>query len=187
MKILLISATLFILMGLATNSLTALSSNPFSTGSLQKEEAEEKSEAGEDKEKKESKEEGEEGEKGEEGEEGEENNRVGPDKAVQEVNANGFRLSPEAMTTVGVKFKPVENKTVTIEHKYLATSRDKGGVYRFRNGFFKFVPVIIRSTTKTEYIVESSELTSGDKIVTEGLGIISITDVFSTDTAEYGE
>lgn len=139
---------------------------------------------------KEGEEKGEEGHGEEKGEGGhgdhEESGRTGPDKAIQEAGPHGFKLSPEAVKTIGVKLIGVSGPTVTLPRIYLASSKDKIGVYRFRNGFFKFIPVTIRSSNTSDYVVASPELAPGDQVVTEGVGIVAISDVFSTDTAEYG-
>lgn len=111
---------------------------------------------------------------------------VGPGKAILEVNEEkGFRLSNEAMTTLGVKFKTVESSSPVINAATLVTSKNTIGVYRYREGFFKFIPVIIKQASKTEYSIETRDLRSGDQIVTDDVGLIAITDVYSTDTAEY--
>lgn len=112
---------------------------------------------------------------------------VGPGKAIEEVSeAKGFKLSPEAITTLKVQLQSIDKDQFAIKKDTLVTFQNKTGIYRFREGFFKFLPVTIMKQDKNNYFIQTSGFTTGDKIVTHPVGLIRITDVYSTDTAEYG-
>lgn len=112
---------------------------------------------------------------------------VGPGKAILEVSeAKGFKLSKEAFHALNVKFMDIEQDSIKIRKDVLVSYQNKTGVYRYRNEFFKFIPVTIKEQKQGQYFVQSPALQSGDKVVTSPVGLIRITDVYSTDTAEYG-
>lgn len=113
--------------------------------------------------------------------------KVGPDKAITEVNEEkGFKLSKEAFNSLDVKLQEVGINEISIRKSSLVTSKNKTGVYRYRDGYFKFIPVIIKRRDDSAYLIESRDLHPKDQIVRENVGLIAITDVYSTDTAEYG-
>lgn len=112
---------------------------------------------------------------------------VGSGRAILEVSeAEGFRLSKEAFQVLDIKFKDAEQDRIQIKKDVLVSYQNKMGVYRYRNEFFKFIPVTIKEQKQDQYLVQSPSLQSGDKVVTSPVGLIRITDVYSTDTAEYG-
>lgn len=112
---------------------------------------------------------------------------VGQGKAILEVSeAKGFKLSKEAFQALNVKFMNIEHDSIRIRKDVLVSYQNKTGVYRYRDEFFKFIPVTIKEQKQDQYLVQSPSLQSGDKIVTSPVGLIRITDVYSTDTAEYG-
>ncbi len=112
---------------------------------------------------------------------------VGQGKAILKVSEDkGFKLSEEAFKALDVKFMDIEKANFSITKNELVTYQNKMGIYRFRDGFFKFIPVTIKEQKKEQYLIHSPLLKEGDKIVTSPVGLIRITDVYSTDTAEYG-
>jgi hypothetical protein len=112
---------------------------------------------------------------------------VGRGKAILEVSKDkGFKLSKEAFKALDVKFMDIDKTNFSISKNELVTYKNKIGIYRFRDGFFKFIPVTIKEQKKEQYLIHSPLLTEDDKIVTSPVGLIRITDVYSTDTAEYG-
>lgn len=112
---------------------------------------------------------------------------IGKGKAIVEIDEKkGFRLSKEAIRTIGLKLKTVDSSSFNISKKALVTSKNKKGVYRFRAGFFKFLPAKIIKKLANGYTVKVNGVDFGDQIVINGVGILRVTDVYSTDKSEYG-
>lgn len=117
--------------------------------------------------------------------------RFGLGKAIQEVKeGKGFKLSKEAFKTLELGFHELRssgtNGSFQIPEAALVTTKNITGVYRFREDFFKFIPVSLRGNSDNLFNARTDELMAGDRIVVEGVGIITLTDVFSTDSSEYG-
>jgi hypothetical protein len=112
---------------------------------------------------------------------------MGKGKAIVEVDEKkGFKLSKEAIKTLKLKLNTVDGSKFSIAKKTLVASKDKKGVYRFRGGFFKLLPVKILKEENGTYQVEVKGVDFGDQIVVDGLGLLRVTDVYSTDKSEYG-
>ena len=112
---------------------------------------------------------------------------VGEGKAITAVDkVKGFKLSKEAIKTLGLKLQTVDGATFSISKKTLVTSKNKKGVYRFRGGFFKLLEAKILREEKSGYKVEVSGVDFGDQIVVNGTGLLRVTDVYSTDKSSYG-
>lgn len=112
---------------------------------------------------------------------------IGKGKAIEEVNEkNGFRLSKEAIKTLKLKLNTVDGSSFKISKKTLVASKNKKGVYRFRAGYFKFLPAKIIKELPDGYTVEVKGVDFGDQIVIDGVGLLRVTDVYSTDKSEYG-
>ena len=110
--------------------------------------------------------------------EGEEHHqeRAGKEKALAEVNEEkGFKLSPESVKAFGIETQAIDPKSPIIPKSSYVAIKNKKGIYLFRDGFFKFV----------EFSPKNFFL-PGDRVVTSGMGIIAITDVYSKDESEYG-
>ncbi|MEX0799177.1 MAG: hypothetical protein WD025_07015 [Bacteriovoracaceae bacterium] len=112
---------------------------------------------------------------------------IGEGKAIVEVDEEkGFVLSREARETIGVRLTPVNNNVFTIPKEALVVSQDKVGVYRQRSSFFKMIPVVVIKEEKDSYTVKVGELRAGDQVAIEGVGILRVSDIYSTDKSEYG-
>jgi hypothetical protein len=112
---------------------------------------------------------------------------VGKGKAITAVDkVKGFKLSKEAIKTLGLKLQTVDGSTFSVSKKTLVTSKNKKGVYRFRGGFFKLLEAKILREEKSGYKVEVSGVDFGDQIVVNGTGLLRVTDVYSTDKSSYG-
>lgn len=110
--------------------------------------------------------------------EGEEHHqeRAGKEKALTEVNEEkGFKLSPEAVRAFGIETQAIDAKNPIIPKSSFVAIKNKKGIYLFREGFFRFVEL----SPKILFL-------PGDRVVTSGMGIIAITDVYSKDESEYG-
>lgn len=112
---------------------------------------------------------------------------VGKGKAIEAVDENlGLKLSKESIKALGLKLQTVESDDFQISKTTLVTSKDLKGIYRFKAGFFKLIPVKSISENKEGYRVKVEGLEFGDQIVINGVGLLRIADVYSTDKSEYG-
>ncbi len=117
------------------------------------------------------------GSSGEHHSEGDEHNknRFGQEKAITDVDEqNGFKLSPESIKTMGIETRVIDVKGPQIPKSSFVSVKNKKGFYILRDGYFSFVE-----------LNSIRDLMPNDRVVTKGMGIIAITDVFSTDEAEY--
>lgn len=121
------------------------------------------------------------------GDHGDAGKAVGEGKAIVAVDElKGFKLSPEAIKALELKLTTVSGDEFTIKKSTLVASKNLRGVYRFRGGFFKLLEVKIISEAKKTYKVKVKGVEFGDQIVTDGLGLLRISDVYSTDKSNYG-
>ncbi len=113
---------------------------------------------------------------------------IGEGKAITEVDEErGFKLSKEAITSLGIKLKTITKfNHLLIAKKSLVTSKHEKGIYRFREGFFKFVSVKIIKEQGSGYLIQVDGLKAKDQIVISGIGLLRVSDVYSTDKSEYG-
>ena len=112
---------------------------------------------------------------------------IGKGKAIEVVDeVKGFKLSKEAIKSLKLKLKTVDGDEFEIEKTTLVTSKNVKGLYRFRGGFFKFLPVSLVKEKNGKYLVKVKGVDFGDQIVTNGVGLLRVTDVYSTDKSEYG-
>ncbi len=112
---------------------------------------------------------------------------IGKNKAITEVDEEkGFKLSREAIKSLSLKLKTVDSSTFEIEKSTLVSTKSIKGIYRFRAGYFKFLKAKIVKESKNGYIVSVLGVDFGDQIVTNGLGLLRVSDVYSTDKSEYG-
>ncbi|PIK13711.1 hypothetical protein [Halobacteriovorax sp. JY17] len=113
---------------------------------------------------------------------------IGEGKAITEVDEErGFKLSQEAITSLGIKLKTITKfNHLLIAKKSLVTSKSEKGIYRFREGFFKFISVKIIKEQGDGYLIQVDSLKAKDQIVVSGIGLLRVSDVYSTDKSEYG-
>lgn len=112
---------------------------------------------------------------------------IGERKAIKSVDETlGFKLSSEAMKTLEIQLIKIEKKEFTIDKAILVTSKSLKGIYRFRDDYFKFLPVILLKETNGKYLVSVEDIIPGDQIVTNGVGLLRVADIYSTDESEYG-
>ena len=112
---------------------------------------------------------------------------IGKGKAIVDVDEKkGFKLSKEAIKTLKLKLNTVDGSSFKIKKKTLVASKNKKGVYRFRAGYFKFMQAKIIKELPNGYMVEVKGVDFGDQIVVNGVGLLRVTDVYSTDKSEYG-
>lgn len=112
---------------------------------------------------------------------------IGKGKAITEIDeTKGFKLSKEAIKTLKLKLNTVDGDQFKISKDTLVLSKDNKGVYRFRGGFFKFLPAKIVKENKDEYLVKVDGVDFGDQIVVNGVGLLKVADIYSKDKSEYG-
>ncbi|OUR95445.1 hypothetical protein A9Q84_16565 [Halobacteriovorax marinus] len=112
---------------------------------------------------------------------------IGVGKAIIEVDeVKGFKLSPEAIKSLSIKLSKLDKLELKIKKSTLVTSKNVKGIYLFRAGFFKLLHVEIIKELRNDYIVKVSSILAGDQIVVGGVGLLRVTDVYSTDKSEYG-
>lgn len=122
-------------------------------------------------------------EAGEHGEHGEGAASVGPDKGILEKGPLGFRLSPEALKTIGPKTAPYSAAAIPCEA--VVSVKDGKFVFRSRDGWFKKVPIAVLSKTNGSCSVRTEELKSGDQIVTSQSGFLRIAEVLLEEGASH--
>lgn len=112
---------------------------------------------------------------------------IGKGKAIEVVDEKkGFKLSKEAIKTLKLKLQNVNGDEFEISKSTLVSSKSIKGVYRFRAGFFKLLSAKILKESKSGYKVKVAGVEFGDQIVINGVGLLRVTDVYSTDKSEYG-
>ena len=112
---------------------------------------------------------------------------IGKGKAIEVVDEKkGFKLSKEAIKTLKLRLQNVDGDEFEISKTTLVSSKSIKGVYRFRAGFFKLLNAKILKETKFGYKVKVAGVEFGDQIVINGIGLLRVTDVYSTDKSEYG-
>lgn len=120
-----------------------------------------------------------EGEKKDHGGDEEEAKNVGPEKGVTSFDEEaGFKISQEATKTFSIEKLSLNGSgpwTVPVS-AILFTSEDKS-VYRVRKDFFKRVDVQILRKDKNSAVIQSSDLASGDTLVTKGASSLRVAEL----------
>lgn len=112
---------------------------------------------------------------------------IGKGKAIEDVDEKrGFKLSKESIKTLKLKLQTVDSDEFEISKETLVTSKSLKGIYRFKGGYFKFLPLKLIKEVNGKYLVKVKGVDFGDQIVTNGVGLLRVTDVYSTDKSEYG-
>lgn len=113
-------------------------------------------------------------------EEGEvEAKNVGPEKGITSFDEDaGFKMSAEALKTFSVeKIKISGDGPWTVPASALLITGEVKSVYRVRDDTFKRIEVTVLTRSKTEVVVRAGEISSGDNIVTKGVGDIRVAEV----------
>ncbi|MFG1481765.1 hypothetical protein ABMA79_09120 [Halobacteriovorax sp. HFRX-2_2] len=103
--------------------------------------------------------------------------KTGEGKAITKVDEkHGFQLSHEAQKRLAIKTTSFEKGFYNIpDSAYVVVGKERA-LYRKREGFFKLID---------EHELTGS-FTKGDEIVISGIGLLRVSDIFSTDESEYG-
>ncbi|MFG1503962.1 hypothetical protein [Halobacteriovorax sp. ZH5_bin.2] len=103
--------------------------------------------------------------------------KTGEGMAITKVDKeHGFQLSKEAQKRLAIKTTLYKKSLKGIpDSAYVVVGKERA-LYRKRAGFFK--------------LIDEHELTGafvkGDEIVVSGIGLLRVSDIFSTDESEYG-
>lgn len=105
------------------------------------------------------------------------NERSGKDKAITEIDEHlGLKLSAQATARLKIKTVPFSGNLIGIkESSYVVIGKERA-LYRKRDGFYKLIDEHDFSTA----------FKPSDEIVIEGIELLRISDIFSTDKSEYG-
>ncbi|EQC46036.1 hypothetical protein [Bacteriovorax sp. Seq25_V] len=113
--------------------------------------------------------------------------KTGKNKAIQDVSEEkGFKLSNEAISSLKIELKTVTSKNIEISKSSLVQTKDKEGVYIYRNGYFKFHLIEAKEAHENKINIKIKNFQFGDQIVIKGIELLRVSDVFSTDKANYG-
>lgn len=118
----------------------------------------------------------------------EENSQVGTDKGITEATEeNGIKLSPEAEKNFEIE-KIAVNKDgkVSIHTDSIVTAGVEVNVFRYRNGFYKRIDFKKIAQTNQQITLTSKDLTTGDFVVTQGLGFLRIAEIAAFGGAPEG-
>lgn len=112
---------------------------------------------------------------------------IGLGKAIEEVSeAQGFRLSKDSLKVLDIGLMDVSGNRLKIKRDVLVVTRKDKGIYRFRDGFFKFLIASNIVSDGQDVSITVDDIKVGDQIATSKLDLIKVCDIYSTDSAEYG-
>lgn len=111
---------------------------------------------------------------------------VGPDKGITEKAEAGFKLSTEAIKTMEIKSVPYAGGNLNLPVKALVQIKDEKTVFRIRDGWIKRVSVQVLQKGTDSFSITSKSFRDTDQIVTEGVGFLRISEIFSEEGASHG-
>lgn len=110
---------------------------------------------------------------------------VGVGKAIEVVDEKkGFKFNAAAENLMHLKFMEITQLPLKVNKEALVIAKSEIGVYRARQSFYKFIA--LKKDSKGDYSLSKGEFEVGDKLVTAGLDLLRISDVFSQDKSDYG-
>lgn len=126
--------------------------------------------------------------KHDEHEQEEENSKVGPGKGIVKADEKlGFILSNEALKNFEVKTIKLEGTGpwgVPLSARML--SKEEINIYRVRNGFIKRIDFSLMEKKGSLIKIKSSDLQSGDEVITNGVGFVRIAELTAYGGAPEG-
>lgn len=99
------------------------------------------------------------------------------EEAHDEHGSAGFKLSAIAVKNFGLTYIDYKNSGTTIPTKTIFRSLSEVNLYRLRAGLYKRIDFKTLEKKKDGWIVISSDLASGDKIVIDGIGFLRIAEI----------
>lgn len=115
---------------------------------------------------------------------------VGPDKAVTAASKEeGIKLSDVAEKNIEIKTQAIAaaGRALSLPSSVLVYSQADVGIYRLRNGWFKFVSVKVLKKSSSSVTLESSEIKEGDSVVTSGADLLKLAELNVWSGGEGGE
>lgn len=104
---------------------------------------------------------------------------VGPDKAVTAASKEmGIQLSEKAIDALEIKTAPVKSgKDIELPDSALVLYQAESGIYVFRKGWFKLIPVHVLSKKPQTVRVDSSQIQTGDQVVVSGVPLLRVAEL----------
>lgn len=99
-----------------------------------------------------------------------------PQAAVEYSPEKGMRLTEPALRTLEVKTEPIgaQRERFQLPAGALLYSQDRVGVYRLREGWYKFIKVVLLGRPTARASVRTAELKAGDQVVTRGVALLRV-------------
>lgn len=101
-------------------------------------------------------------------------------KAVSETSSeNGFKLLPNALKNIGVVTGLIKTTSGihTVPKSALIHSLNQLVVYRFREGWFKLIPIKLVSTKLDQISFLCSDIRAGDEVAIKGGALLRVADM----------
>lgn len=106
------------------------------------------------------------------------NASVGPKMAVLEASRDkGFKLSEAAWKRLDIQISSLTSESFWIPSSALVYYQDQLGVFRFREGWFRLVPIKILSQSPEKVQIASGELQKEDAVATHGIGFLRVAEM----------
>lgn len=90
---------------------------------------------------------------------------------------DGFKLNSASFKTFGIKLVSFTSPKVILPTSAIYKGLNEVNVYRLRAGLYKRIDFKTLSQTKTEIHITSPELTSGDRVVVNGVGFLRMAEI----------
>jgi hypothetical protein len=110
---------------------------------------------------------------------------VGPDKGITEKAEAGFKLSPEAIKTMGIQTKNFSGGAFLVPAEAIVAIKTEKTVFRLRGGWFKRVKIEIASKNPQGVTLKTTSFRDGDQIVLVGTGFLRIAEIFAEEGASH--
>lgn len=118
---------------------------------------------------------------------GHEESKFSQEKAIQEVNhEGGIKLSSEALELLNIQTVKARNGEMKLPLKSLVFFKKMKGFYLKRKDFFYFIESDQIKKNKNEIIIFYEKFRPNDEVVTAGVELLRVSDVFAKDDSEYG-
>ncbi len=95
----------------------------------------------------------------------------------KESNEDGFKLNNSAIKTFEIKIVKIASPQIKISKDAIYKGLNEVNVYRFRDGLFKRIDFKTLSQDKSDYLISSPDLKSGDGIVINGIGFLRMAEI----------
>lgn len=106
-------------------------------------------------------------------------------KGVIAKSEAGFKLSAEAIKTMGLITKNYAGSSMSIPKTALVTIKNEKSVFRVRDEWHHRVPIEILRKTSDGYLISSKDLQAKDLIVIGGTGFLRTAEIFAEEGASH--